>query len=133
LQAAFDRKDYATVLVNGSGVTADANGLSQEVASKKQAAMAALKGQWDAVSAPVPGLISSVKARVDTLGKTKRVPKGVDLSAAKSALVDATSLWNKAQSSHSAGNIADAVSAAKDATTKLQAAAEALKLKLPVA
>ena len=133
LQTAFDRKDYSTVLSSAPGVVAEANALAQEVASKKQAAMAAMAAQWDAVSAPVPQLLTAVKERVDTLGKTRHVPKGIDLSAGKTALADAASLWDKAQSSHTEGNLADAVKAAKDASSKLEAAAEALKLKLPAA
>jgi hypothetical protein len=133
LQAAFDRKDYMTVLSGAPGVSTDAQALTQEAAGKKQAAMTALAAQWDAVSAPVPKLLAAVKTRVDTLSKTRHVPKGIDLSAGKSALDDATSLWDQAQTAHTAGKLADAVKAAKDAASKLEAAGEALKLKLPVA
>jgi hypothetical protein len=131
LQAAFDRKDYSTVLSSAPGIVTDANALAQEAASKKQAAMAAMAAQWDTVSASVPKLLTAVKARVDALGKSRHVPKDIDLSAGKSALADATSLWEKAQNSHTDGKPADAVKAAKDAATKLQEAAAALNLKLP--
>jgi hypothetical protein len=131
LQAAFNRKDYRSVLSDGPGISTGANTLAQEVASKKQAAMAALTSQWDTIAASVPKLMAAVQARVDMLGKNRHAPKGIDLSAGKSALADATSLWDKAQSSHTEGNLADALNSAKDATSKLESAADALKLKLP--
>jgi len=52
------------------------------------------------------------------------------MSSAKSGLADASAAWDKAQSAFKSGNPADAVAAAKDAQTKLNAAAEALKLSL---
>jgi len=131
LHAEFDRKEYVSVLADAPSLSTDASALAQEVAAKKQAAMAALASQWDAAAASVPKLMAAVQARVDTLGKTRHVPKGVDLSAGKSALAEATSLWTKAQSSHTAGKPADAVASAKDATAKLETAAGAVKLKLP--
>lgn len=133
LRAALDRRDYATVLAEAPRISADANSVAQEAASKKQAAMAGLAAQWDAVSASVPTLMATVKARVDALGNTRHLPKGIDLPASKSTLADATSLWDKAQSSHTAGNLTDAISTAKEATAKLEVAAGSLKLKLPTA
>jgi hypothetical protein len=133
LHAAFDRKDYASVLSYAPGISTDANALAQKVASKKQAAMAALASQWESVAASVPQLMAAVKARIDTIGKSRHVPKGIDLSAGESAFGDATGLWDKAQSSSTGGNLADAVNSAKDATAKLESAAEALRIKLPAA
>jgi hypothetical protein len=60
----------------------------------------------------------------------KHAPKDVDLGAAKTGLTDASAAWDKAQSAFKSGNPADAVGAAKDAQSKLNAAAEALKLTL---
>jgi hypothetical protein len=65
------------------------------------------------------------------LGKSKHLPAGVDLEAAKSGLADATSLWEKAQAAFTGGNVEDAVNAAKDTKVKAEAAAAALKLTLP--
>lgn len=131
LHAAFDKKDYATVLSGAASIAADASALAKDAASKKQAAMSALAAQWDSLSAQVTTRIAAVKARVDALGKTRHPPKGVDLSAAKASLADATSQWGTAQSAQTSGKLADAVKAAQDAGSKLEAAADSLKLKLP--
>ncbi len=61
------------------------------------------------------------------------MPKDVDLGAAKSGLADASSAWDSAQSAFKSGNPSDAVPLAKDAMSKLQSAAAALKLTLPQA
>jgi hypothetical protein len=81
----------------------------------------------------VPQSVSAVQARIEALSKSRHVPKGLDLGAAKSGLADAESAWDRAQSSFKSGNAADAVTAAKDAKSKLESAAAALKLNLPQA
>jgi len=74
-----------------------------------------------------------VQTRIDALSKSRHVPKDVDLTAAKSALTDASSAWENAQSAFKSGNASDAVAMAKDAKSKLDSAAAALKLNLPQA
>ena len=88
----------------------------------------ALAAEWAQLSASVPQLVTSVKTRVEALSKSRRVPKDVNLSAAKSGLQDATVLWEQAQAASKDGNVAAAVAAAKDAKTKAEAAASALKM-----
>jgi hypothetical protein len=109
---------------------AQVNGLAGAAAEKKDEMVKALGNEWRSLAASVPQTLSAVQARVDALTKTKRVPKDVDLNAAKSGLADATTAWGQAQDAFKAGNPADAVSAAKDAQTKAAAAAAALKLNL---
>jgi hypothetical protein len=74
-----------------------------------------------------------VQTRIDDLSKTKHVPKDIDLAAAKSGLADATAAWDKAQSAFKSGDAPDAVPLAKDALSKVESAAAALKLNLPPA
>jgi hypothetical protein len=112
-------------------VLAQVNGLAGAAAEKKDEAVKALGNEWRSLAASVPSALTAVQTRVDALSKTKRVPKDVDLNAAKSGLADATSAWDKAQDAFKAGNPADAVTAAKDAQSKVAAAAAALKLNLP--
>ena len=50
------------------------------------------------------------------------------MNAAKSDLDDATSLWSKAQGAFGNGNLDEAVKAAKDAKTKLDALAATLNM-----
>jgi hypothetical protein len=131
LKTAFDRKDYAAVLKGAPAVLTEAQNLVGAAAAKKDEVVKAATAEWATLSTAVPQLVAAVKSRVDVLGKSRRLPAGVDLEAAKSGLADATSLWEKAQAASNAGNYEDAVSAAKDTKARAEAAAAALQLKLP--
>jgi hypothetical protein len=131
LTASFEKKDYAAVVARAPAVLAEVNGLAGAVSAKKDELVKALGKDWRSLAASVPPSISAVQTRIDALSKTKRVPKDVDLNAAKSGLADATSAWDKAQEAFKAGNPENAVTTGKDAQTKVAAAAAALKLTLP--
>ena len=131
LKADFDKQDYKSVLTGAPALLADAQGLLGAAAMKKEEVMKAMSADWTSMAASLPSLVSSVKSHVDALGKGHHVPAGVDLAAAKSGLADATTLWGKAQAAFSAGNVEEAVNAAKEVKAKAEAAAAALKMKLP--
>lgn len=131
LTASFEKKDYAAVVSRAPAVLAEVNGLAGAVSAKKDEMVKALGKEWRSLSASVPQSISAVQTRIDALSKTKRVPKDIDLNAAKSGLADATPAWDKAQEAFKSGNPENAVTAGKDAQTKLASAAAALKLTLP--
>jgi len=130
LTASYEKKDYATVLARAPAVLTEVNGLAGAAAAKKDEMVKAVGNEWRSLAASVPQSLSAVQSRIDDLSKTKRVPKGVDLAAAKSGLADATSAWDKAKEAFKSGNPADAVTAGKDAQGKLASAAAALKLNL---
>src|ERR1700730_15556578 len=131
LTASYEKKDYAAVVKSAPAVLTEVNGLAGAVAAKKDEHLKALGTEWRSLAASVPQSVTAVQTRIDALSKTKRAPKDVDLSAAKSGLTNATSVWDKAQSAFKSGNVEDAVAAAKDAKSKLESAAGALKLNLP--
>lgn len=133
LVASFDKKDYAAVLTGAPPVLAEVQGLASAVAEKKDEIAKTLNVEWTGLAASVPPVIDAVNTRVDTLSKAKRVPKDIDLSDAKSGLADAMARWDTAQSAFKSGNVADAVTAGKDAKAKAESAATALKLTLPEA
>jgi hypothetical protein len=128
--ASFEKKDYAAVIAGAPAVLAEVRGLPDAAAAKRDEMVKELGNEWRSLAASVPQSLSAVQSRIDDLSKTKRVPKGVDLGAAKSGLADANSAWDKAQEAFKAGNPADAVTAAKDAQGKVASAAAALKLNL---
>lgn len=130
LTASYQKQDYPAVIAGAPAVLAEVRGLSGAVAEKKDEALKAMGSEWRSLAASVPQSLAAVQTRVDALSKTKHVPKDVDLGAAKSGLADATSAWGKAQDAFKSGNLEDAVTAAKDAQTKLASAAAALKLNL---
>lgn len=131
MKAAFDRKEYAAVLNSAPSLTADANSVAQQAAARRTAAQTALAAQWTDISASVPRMMDSIKARLSELLKNRHPPKGVDVAAAQLELSAASSLWSKAEASHTAGDNAAAIDAARDVQSKAAAAADALKLKLP--
>jgi hypothetical protein len=128
LNASFDKKDYAGVLASAPTVLSEAKSVSASATAKRDEAMKALAADWTELSASVPSLITSVQTRLDTLSKSHRVAKGIDLTAATSALADATASWQRAQAASGLKHSADAVSAAKDAKTQASSAASALKM-----
>lgn len=130
LTASFEKKDYAAVIAGAPAVLAEVRALPDAAAAKRDEIVKELGNEWRSLAASVPQSLSAVQARIDDLTKTKHVPKGVDLGAAKSGLADAQSAWDKAQEAFKAGNPADAVTAAKDAQGKVASAAAALKLNL---
>jgi hypothetical protein len=131
LTASYDKKDYAAVVTRAPALLAEVKGLAGAAAAKKDEILKELGNEWRRLAASVPLSVTAVQTRVDALSKTKHVPKDIDLTAAKSGLADATSAWEKAQSAFKSGNAEDAVTAAKDANSKLESAAAALKLNLP--
>ncbi|MGB8692297.1 MAG: hypothetical protein WCD08_02160 [Steroidobacteraceae bacterium] len=131
LKAAFDKKDYKTVLSGAPALLSEAQALVGVAAMKKEEVMKTMSGEWTSMAASLPQLVSAVKSRVDMLSKSHHAPAGVDLAAAKTGLADATTLWGKAQAAFSSGNLEEAVNAAKEVKAKAEAAAAALKMKLP--
>jgi hypothetical protein len=130
LNASYEKKDYAAVVAGAPAVLAQVRGLADAAATKKDEMEKELGNEWRSLASSVPQSLSAVQSKIDDLSKGKRVPKDVDLGAAKSGLADANSAWQKAQDAFKAGNPADAVAAGKDAQGKVASAAAALKLNL---
>jgi hypothetical protein len=133
LTASYEKKDYGAVMAGAPGLRTDVNDLTGAVAAKKAEILKALGDDWRSLAASIPQSVTAVQKRIDELSKTKRVPKDIDLAAAKSGLAEATAAWENAQSAFKSGNAPDAVPLAKDAKTKLESAAASLKLTLPQA
>ncbi|MDE2219140.1 MAG: hypothetical protein KGJ52_02070 [Gammaproteobacteria bacterium] len=133
LKTSFDNKDYAAVLAGAPGALTDAQGLLGAAMLKKDEVVKAMSAQWPALAASLPGLVTSVTGKVNALAKMKHAPAGVDMDAAKAAVADAGSLWGKAQAAFAANNIEEAVNTANEVKAKVEAAAAAIKMKLPAA
>jgi hypothetical protein len=133
LKASFDRQDYKAVVTGAPAVLSEAQSLASAAAAKKAEVMKGLKDQWSSLSGAAPGYVTAIQSRIDLLSKasSRKLAKGIDLTAAKSALADATSLWSKAQGAFGNGNLDEAVSAAKEVKTRLDALAMTLKMDLP--
>jgi hypothetical protein len=133
LKTSFDNKDYKAVLAGAPAVLSEAQGLLGATMLKKEAVVKAMTAEWPGLAAALPALMTTVTNRATALGKSKHVPAGVDMAAAKSAVDDATASWAKAQAANTAGDAETAVASARDAKAKLEAAAAAMKMTLPAA
>ena len=133
LKTSFTAQDYKVVMAKGPALLSEAQGLASTAAAKKAEVMKGLNDQWASLSGAVPGYMTAIQSRVDILGKksSRKLAKGIDLDAAKSALSDATSLWSKAQGAFGNGNMDEAVATAKDVKSRLEAVASSLKMELP--
>ena len=132
LKAAFDKQDYAAVVSGAPSVLDAAQSLATAAAAKKDEILKALNDKWTVLAGTVPGYVTAVQNRIDTLSKktSKKAAAGIDLDAAKAALGEATSLWSKAQAAFAAGNMDEAVRTAQDVRAKVAAVAATLKLDL---
>jgi hypothetical protein len=132
LKASFARGDYKYVVQAAPAVLSEAQGLASAAAAKKAEAAKQLNDQWTSLSGAVPGYMTAIQNRIDLLSKksNRKLAKGIDLDAAKSALSDATSLWSKAQGAFGNGNMDEAVMAAKEVNAKLADLAMSLKMDL---
>jgi hypothetical protein len=133
LKTSFTAQDYKVVMAKGPALLSEAQGLAGAAAAKKAEVTKGLNDQWAALSAEVPGRMTAIENRIDLLSKksSRKLVKGIDLEAAKSALSDATSLWSKAQGAFGNGNMDEAVATAKDVKSRLEAVASGLKMELP--
>jgi hypothetical protein len=132
LKASFARGDYKYVVQAAPAVLGEAQGLASAAAAKMAEAAKQLNDQWTSLSGAVPGYMTAIQNRIDLLSKksNRKLAKGIDLDAAKSALSDATSLWSKAQGAFGNGNMGEAVMAAKEVNAKLAELAMSLKMDL---
>jgi hypothetical protein len=133
LHAAFDHKDYAKVLNGAPAVLGAAQSLATNAAAKKDEILAALNDDWTNLAAVVPGEVTLLQNRVSLLGRKPgaKPAKGVDVEAFEGRMGDVTSLWSKAQAAFAAGNLNEAVAAARD--VKIKADSLATELKVDVA
>jgi len=127
LKESFAKKDYKGVMAAAPGVTAEVAALQSKVAEAHAAAGAA-GDQWRAISAEVPNMVAAIQSRVDTLGESKKLPKGLSaesFQAAKDGLEFMKTTWAEATRSFGAGNPVDAVA---KANTVKEKGTEVLKL-----
>ena len=126
MQGAFQQGNYAGVLAAAPAVTAAIAGMKDAIVAKKaeaEQALAKAKDDWGPASAAVPKMVDEIAKRVETLSKTKKLPKGVtkdSLAAAKTGLDTMKSTWADATNAASSGDYSTAM--AKAGTVKAKAA-----------
>lgn len=116
MKAGLDKQDYQGVLNMVHKVAPNMKSLANAIASKKDEVRVALDAQWTGMSRDLPKSLLAVEARVATLKKSQKLPKGVskDALAGAGAEVDAAKQgWSDAQSAKSSGKVEDAVEKGK--------------------
>jgi hypothetical protein len=143
LKAKYEQKDYKAVIAEAPAVLAKAQGLvaakdaavkqvaakEAEAAAQAAAATQALTTDWTTLSAAVPEAIAAVDSRVNVLAKSKKLPANLTkdaLTTAQANLADAKTAWQTATTAQSAGNMSDAVAAARQAKENADAALASL-------
>jgi predicted small secreted protein len=128
LKGSFEKGDYAGVLAAAPGMTAAITGLKEAAATKKteaEAALAKAKDDWGTASTAVPKLVDDLGKRVETLSKSKKLPKGVTKDAvakAKTAVDALKSTWGEASNAAASGDYTTAMakaSAVKDKAAEI--------------
>lgn len=120
----FQKGDYAAVLREAPGVTSAIASMKDAAAAKKteaDAAAAKAKDDWGVASTAVPKMVDEIAKRVETLSKTKKLPRGVSkdaVAAAKTGLESLKSTWADATNASSSGDYTTAMAKAQSVKDK---------------
>ena len=117
----FAKGDYKGALAAAQAIPAKVS----EVVAKANAKKEELAKSWAAASGDATKAVADLKARLDELAKTKKLPKGLTADTAKAAsdtLAAAGRSLSDATSAAATGNISEAIAKAGDAKTKAVAA-----------
>ncbi|HSG91942.1 MAG TPA: hypothetical protein VLA56_22195 [Pseudomonadales bacterium] len=122
-RAAFSEERYADAIAAVKEVPAKAEALAKDVVAAKQRAVAELNADWVRLSGSMPGLMTGIGARLEELGKMRRLPQGMDrqlLDEAGAAWGSAQSAWDEAGQAFNAGDLEGAVGKARDVEAMAQ-------------
>jgi predicted small secreted protein len=137
MRGSFQKGDYAAVLKQAPAMTEAIASLKDAAAAKKveaEQALAKAKDDWGPASAAVPKMVDEIAKRVETLSKTKHLPKGVtkeSLAAAKTGLDTLKSTWADATNASSSGDYTTAMAKAEAVKTKAAEIMKSLDMKPP--
>jgi hypothetical protein len=119
LKDSFAKGDYKSVITGAPSLTAAISSMKDAAEAKKadaEAALAKAKDAWGPISAEVPKMVAALEARVATLAKSHKLPKGVTKAAvdgAKSGIESLKSTWGEASSAAGTGDFTTAASKAQ--------------------
>jgi hypothetical protein len=115
LKDSLAQEDYKAVLAGTPEMQKAVESLKTAIASGKQQFEAAAE-EWTALNATVPKMVEAIQSRVDTLSKSRRLPKNVSKEAfegAKSGLDSMKAMWNEASAAFTEGKAPEAVEKAR--------------------
>lgn len=120
---AFNEERYKDAIAGLRDLPARAEALAGAAAEAKQRLADELTADWARLSGSLPGMVSSIEARLTDLGKMRRLPEGVDrgmLDEANNALAAARNGWSEAGAAFSAGDLEGAVAKARNVESMAQ-------------
>ncbi len=126
------KQNYPAVLQAARSLKTRIDAVATNVASMKteaDATTAQLTEQWNALSEEVPELVERVTARVESITKSKKLPKDVDQEMFDHVKTESESMaqsWQQALGAFSNGNMQEAVDRAQIAKEKAAASMHAL-------
>ena len=110
-QDQFAKGDYKGALAAATELGVKAKDLATAAAAKKDE----LTKAWNDLAASLPQSVAAIQAKIEELGKAKKLPKGMDkaaLTQAQEGLAGITKSWEEASAAFTAGNLTDALAKA---------------------
>jgi len=107
-RAAFAEERYADAIAAVKDVPAHAEALAQEAAAEKERRIAEMNANWTRISTSLQDQFAGIGARLEELGKMRKLPEGMDkqlLEEANAALASAQTTWTEAEAAHAAGDL----------------------------
>lgn len=123
----LSKGDYAAASAAVREVPDKARLLTDSLPAHKVALSAAM----DTLSVAMPRNLAAIKAKLDSIAKVKRLPRGLDeqeLQAAKDTYAAATAEWAEVMKAYQAGDLADAMSRAQNLKNRVSHSLMALGL-----
>ena len=119
--------DFAAASTSVREVPAQAKLVADSLPARK----AALTAVMDTLAVAMPRNLEAMKAKLDTIAKSKRLPRGLDeqeLQEAKETYAAATAEWTEVMTSFQAGELANAMSRAQNLKNRVSHSLLALGL-----
>lgn len=116
-RTAFNEERYADAITAVKDLPAHAEQLAKEAAAAKEKRVSEMNADWARLSGSLPGLMTGIGARLDELGKMRRLPEGMDkqlLEETKAAFASAQSAWEEAGAAFTNKDLEAAVGKARD-------------------
>jgi ActR/RegA family two-component response regulator len=126
LKRGFGNKRYSEVLTAQPSVASAVTALKETIAKAKadsEEILAAAQAEWTELNASVPPLVDAIQGRVDTLTKSRKLPKDVDKATFETIKTDFETVktdWASATREFTAGAAADAVRMGRAARAKAE-------------
>ena len=126
LKRGFGNKRYSEVLTAQPSVASAVTALKETIAKAKadsEEILAAAQAEWTELNASVPPLVDAIQGRVDTLTKSRKLPKDVDKATFETIKTDFETVktdWASANREFTAGAAADAVRMGRAARAKAE-------------